>query len=58
MHPNPSKAFRSCQQQVPHLYSVDSGGGQLPTLFVFEGGYAISEVGVNTVNVLSGFESA
>ena len=28
----------------------------LPTLFVFEGGYAVSEVGVNTVNVLTGFE--
>jgi acetoin utilization deacetylase AcuC-like enzyme len=28
----------------------------LPTLFVFEGGYAVSEVGINTVNVLTGFE--
>jgi acetoin utilization deacetylase AcuC-like enzyme len=28
----------------------------LPTLFVMEGGYAVEEVGVNTVNVLSGFE--
>lgn len=27
-----------------------------PTLFVFEGGYAVEEVGVNTVNVLTGFE--
>jgi acetoin utilization deacetylase AcuC-like enzyme len=27
-----------------------------PTLFVFEGGYAVAEVGVNVVNVLSGFE--
>jgi acetoin utilization deacetylase AcuC-like enzyme len=34
------------------------GGCKLPTLFVFEGGYAVSEVGVNTVNVLAGFESA
>jgi acetoin utilization deacetylase AcuC-like enzyme len=30
----------------------------LPTLFVFEGGYAVTEVGVNTVNVLTGFEEA
>lgn len=28
----------------------------LPTLFVMEGGYAIDEIGVNTVNVLQGFE--
>lgn len=28
----------------------------LPTLFVMEGGYAVAEIGVNTVNVLAGFE--
>ena len=28
----------------------------LPTLFVMEGGYAVEEVGINTVNVLTGFE--
>ena len=28
----------------------------LPTLFVMEGGYAINEIGKNTVNVLKGFE--
>ncbi|MCG2591423.1 histone deacetylase family protein [Ramlibacter sp. XY19] len=28
----------------------------LPMLFVFEGGYAVAEVGRNTVNVLEGFE--
>ena len=27
----------------------------LPTLFVMEGGYAVEEIGVNTVNVLDGF---
>lgn len=30
---------------------------RLPTVFVFEGGYAVGEVGINTVNVLEGFES-
>ena len=30
----------------------------LPTLFVMEGGYAIEEIGINTVNVLEGFEDA
>jgi acetoin utilization deacetylase AcuC-like enzyme len=29
----------------------------LPTVFVFEGGYAVAEVGINTANVLEGFES-
>jgi acetoin utilization deacetylase AcuC-like enzyme len=31
---------------------------KLPTLFVMEGGYAVQEIGINTVNVLSGFEGA
>jgi acetoin utilization deacetylase AcuC-like enzyme len=34
------------------------GACGLPTLFVFEGGYAVAQVGVNTVNVLTGFEGA
>ena len=29
----------------------------LPTLFIMEGGYAVSEIGLNTVNVLDGFLS-
>ncbi len=29
----------------------------LPTLFIFEGGYAVEALGVNTANVLVGFES-
>lgn len=33
-------------------------GVRAPTLFVLEGGYAAADVGVNTVNVLTGFESA
>jgi acetoin utilization deacetylase AcuC-like enzyme len=32
------------------------GACRLPTLFVFEGGYAVNEVGINVVNVLTGFE--
>jgi acetoin utilization deacetylase AcuC-like enzyme len=31
---------------------------RLPTAFVFEGGYAVHEVGVNAVNVLQGFAGA
>lgn len=31
-------------------------GCGLPTLFVLEGGYAVGEIGINVVNVLTGFE--
>ena len=31
---------------------------RLPTLFVMEGGYAVEAIGINTVNVLIGFEGA
>src|SRR5258707_1931817 len=34
------------------------GACALPTLFVLEGGYAVGEIGVNVVNVLTGFEDA
>jgi acetoin utilization deacetylase AcuC-like enzyme len=34
----------------------DLAAAGLPTLFVFEGGYAVKEVGINVVNVLQGFE--
>jgi acetoin utilization deacetylase AcuC-like enzyme len=33
----------------------DLGATRMPTLFVFEGGYAVAEVGVNTVNLLDAF---
>jgi acetoin utilization deacetylase AcuC-like enzyme len=29
----------------------------LPTLFIMEGGYAVEEIGINTVNVLKGFKN-
>ncbi|MCU4160371.1 histone deacetylase family protein [Acidiphilium sp. AL] len=29
-----------------------------PTMFVMEGGYAVEDIGINVVNVLSGFETA
>jgi len=34
----------------------DLAGAGVPTVFVFEGGYAVAEVGVNAVNVLDGFK--
>ncbi len=36
----------------------DIGGLGLPTLFVMEGGYAVEEIGINSINVLQGFEDA
>lgn len=39
-------------------YGATIAGMNLPTLFVMEGGYAVAEIGVNTVNVLEGFENA
>jgi acetoin utilization deacetylase AcuC-like enzyme len=32
------------------------GECSMPTLFVLEGGYAVGEIGINVVNVLTGFE--
>jgi len=32
-------------------------GMGLPTVFIMEGGYAVEEIGTNTVNVLKGFEN-
>lgn len=37
-------------------YGSRIGALGLPTLFLMEGGYAVNEIGVNVVNVLSGFE--
>ena len=34
------------------------GEAKLPTVFAMEGGYAVREIGENTVNVLAGFEGA
>lgn len=36
----------------------DIAAAGLPTVFTFEGGYAVAEVGVNAVNVLQGFDEA
>lgn len=39
-------------------YGTDIGALGLPTHFVMEGGYDVEEIGVNTVNVLQGFNQA
>ena len=37
-------------------YGTTIAALDLPTLFIMEGGYAVEEIGINTVNVLIGFE--
>jgi acetoin utilization deacetylase AcuC-like enzyme len=39
-------------------YGATIAALKLPTLFVMEGGYAVEEIGINTVNVLQGYEGA
>jgi acetoin utilization deacetylase AcuC-like enzyme len=45
-----SPDFLDCGQRIARL--------GLPTVFCMEGGYAINQIGVNTVNVLEGFSNA
>ncbi len=49
-------SFFKLQSADFSTYGSLIGAAGLPTLFVFEGGYAVAEVGINTVNVLTGFE--
>jgi acetoin utilization deacetylase AcuC-like enzyme len=51
-------SFFRLQSADFHAYGRIIGACAVPTLFVLEGGYAVGEIGVNVVNVLSGFESA
>ncbi|MDE2121544.1 MAG: histone deacetylase family protein, partial [Betaproteobacteria bacterium] len=46
------------QQQDYPVVGAELARAGLPTLFTFEGGYAVAEVGVNAVNLLQGFEQA
>lgn len=51
-------SFFKLQSEDFSTYGHMIAACRLPTLFVFEGGYAVAEVGINTVNVLTGFEDA
>jgi acetoin utilization deacetylase AcuC-like enzyme len=53
---DPISAFRSHSEDFT-TYGRLLGACSLPTLFVLEGGYAVREIGINTVNVLTGFEA-
>lgn len=51
---DPIAGFGLRSEDYPRIGEDLAAAGR-PTLFVFEGGYAVAEVGVNTVNVLQGF---
>jgi acetoin utilization deacetylase AcuC-like enzyme len=52
---DPISSFRLASSDFA-TYGRMIGAISLPTLFVLEGGYAVEEIGVNVVNVLTGFE--
>jgi acetoin utilization deacetylase AcuC-like enzyme len=54
---DPITRFRLTSADYPLMGARIAALG-LPTLFVMEGGYAVAEIGVNAVGVLTGFEAA
>lgn len=52
---DPISEFKLKSSDYP-LIGRRIAGLSLPTLFVMEGGYAVEEIGINTVGVLTGFE--
>jgi acetoin utilization deacetylase AcuC-like enzyme len=54
---DPISGFRLASGDFLTMGQVLAGAG-LPTVFTFEGGYAVAEVGVNAANVLHGFANA
>lgn len=54
---DPISKFRLKGDDYAHIGRAIAQVG-VPTLFVMEGGYAVEEIGTNTVNLLLGFEDA
>jgi acetoin utilization deacetylase AcuC-like enzyme len=54
---DPISGFRLRSEDFLRV-GADIEAAGLPTLFVFEGGYAVAEIGVNAANVLEGFSGA
>ena len=52
---DPSQKFKLEMADYSEDRRDDRRAG-LPTLFVMEGGYAVEEIGINTVALLQGFE--
>lgn len=51
---DPTSGFTLCSADCLEL-GADLAATSLPTVFVFEDGYAVAELGVNAANVLGGF---
>ena len=54
---DPISRFRLTSADYPRIGRRIAALG-LPTLFVMEGGYAVDEIGINAVGVLTGFEGS
>jgi acetoin utilization deacetylase AcuC-like enzyme len=54
---DPISKFKLEHEDYLRIGEMIAAAGK-PTLFVMEGGYAVEALGVNTVNVLTGFEQA
>jgi acetoin utilization deacetylase AcuC-like enzyme len=54
---DPISKFKLTHEDFTRIGAAIAGAGK-PTLFVMEGGYAVEALGVNMVNVLTGFEAA
>ena len=51
---DPISQFRLTTDDFPRI-GARIAAVRCPTLFVMEGGYAVEDIGVNAVNVLTGF---
>jgi hypothetical protein len=49
---------RTATRTTRSCYGRMIGACGVPTLLVVEGGYTVAEIGVNVVNVLTGFEDS
>jgi acetoin utilization deacetylase AcuC-like enzyme len=54
---DPISKFKLDHKDYLRMGAMIAGAGK-PTLFIMEGGYAVDALGVNTVNVLTGFAQA
>jgi len=52
---DPISKFKLESEDYPKIGAMIAKLGR-PTLFVMEGGYAVEQIGLNTVNLLAGFE--
>ena len=55
---DPISRFKLKKEHFCELGDVIAKAVQCPTLIVMEGGYAVEDVGINVVNVLTGFLNA